>query len=66
LGVQQMLGLVKNSTQPTPAPRTGKLPRRRAAQSHRAGDSFNDLVGAGEHGRRHVEAERLSGCQIDN
>jgi hypothetical protein len=28
--------------------------------------SFDHLVGAGEHGRRHVEAERLGSPQIDH
>jgi hypothetical protein len=30
------------------------------------GNSFDYLVGAGEQGRRHLEAERLRGGQIDN
>ena len=34
--------------------------------SLRLAHSFNDLVGTGEHGRRHVEAERLGGLEVDH
>ena len=32
----------------------------------RADTSFDDLIGGGEHGRRHREAERFGGLEIDD
>jgi hypothetical protein len=44
----------------------GKLTSRRAKGQERTTSLFDHLVGAGEHGRRHGEAERLRGPKIDD
>src|SRR5262249_59396564 len=46
-------------------PRAATPPRCREAISTRAA-SFDHLVGTGEHGRRHVKAERPRGFQVDH